>query len=220
LTDRPAEAPAVVFLHGLARTRLSMERLRRHVEAHGYDTWSTTYPSRTRSLTELAAAVSADIQRDLPGRALIGVTHSMGGIVARHMDLDWRGLVMLAPPNKGSALAASMSDLAAFQTLYGPAGQELAHPPAEWPLPTAPVAIIAGVSGVSATNPVSWLSGALGVFADLDHDGTVTVEEARLQGMVDFVTVDASHTWIMEHPEVREMVLRFAATGRLRAALS
>jgi hypothetical protein len=33
--------------------------------------------------------------------------------------------------------------------------------------------------------------------------------------MADFATVDASHTWIMNHPEVRAMVLEFLARGRL-----
>jgi len=31
--------------------------------------------------------------------------------------------------------------------------------------------------------------------------------------MADFATVDASHTWIMNHPEVRAMVLEFLRSG-------
>jgi hypothetical protein len=50
---------------------------------------------------------------------------------------------------------------------------------------------------------------------DEPSDGIVTVAETKLPGMADFATVDASHTWIMNHPEVRAMVLEFLARGRL-----
>jgi len=50
---------------------------------------------------------------------------------------------------------------------------------------------------------------------DEPSDGIVTVAETRLEGMVDFATVDASHTWIMNHPQARAMVLEFLARGRL-----
>ena len=206
--------PVVVFLHGIARTRLSMERLRRHVAGAGFRTWACTYPSRRMSVAELGRDVGRRLHRDLPGEELYAVTHSLGGIVARHVDARWKGIVMLAPPNRGSRMAAALADLAAFKELYGPAGLEMASP-GDWPVPPAPTAVIAGTKGLSLANPSSWLSTVLGIFEDADHDGTVSVEEARLQGMVDFATVDATHTWIMEHPRTRELVLRFLRSGRL-----
>lgn len=213
--EQSPEPPAVVFLHGLARTRVSMERLRWTVSRAGYRTWACTYPSRSRDLEALAVEVSSWIQRDLPGRRLVAVTHSMGGILVRHMALPWERILMMAPPNQGSSLAATVSDWRPFQAFYGPAGQEMADP-SEWPQPTAPTAVIAGTAGLTPTNPISWLSASLGVFsADVDHDGTVSVEEARLPGLVDFATVPASHSFIMEHPETRRMVLSFLETGWL-----
>ncbi len=213
----PEEKPAVVFLHGLARTRVSMERLRWRVSRAGYATWACTYPSRSGDLDALAADVAARIRRALPGRRLAAVSHSMGGILLRHIDLPWDRILMLAPPNRGSALAARLADWQPFQIFYGPAGQELADP-GPWPLPAAPTAVIAGTAGLTPTNPISWISTGLGVFPPgAAHDGTVSVEEARLPGLVDFATVPASHSFIMEHPETRRMVLRFLETGRLSA---
>jgi hypothetical protein len=79
--------------------------------------------------------------------------------------------------------------------------------------------VIAGTLARSPGNPVGWLSSALGVFADAGpSDGTVAVAETPLPGMVDFATVPASHTWIMNEPAVRAMVVRFLAQGRLRGA--
>ena len=56
------------------------------------------------------------------------VTHSMGGIILRHLRdprLTWSRAVMLAPPNQGSRLAAGLVRNPLFRWFYGPAGSEL-----------------------------------------------------------------------------------------------
>lgn len=90
--------PTVVFLHGLARSHRSLGRLRRAVERAGYPTWARGYPSRRLGLPELAAWLTQAIREDLGEREIFGVTHSLGGVVVRHMGqgLRWRGIVMLA----------------------------------------------------------------------------------------------------------------------------
>src|SRR5690606_35287038 len=82
---RRHERPAVVLLHGLGRTHRSMGGLRRHLERLGYPTWARTYRSRRGSIEELAAEVAGWTRRDLGSRPLVGVTHSMGGILIRYM---------------------------------------------------------------------------------------------------------------------------------------
>lgn len=209
--------PTVVFLHGIGRTHLSMGLLRGAVRRAGYPTWSRSYPSLWLSIGELADWVAQRVRADVPDGEIVGVTHSMGGIVARHMAglLPWRGIVMIAPPNRGSRLAHAFKDNPIFQWYFGPAGQELPDP-AGWPEPSAPFAIIAGTRGGSPLAPPGWVARASGVMPhDEPSDGIVTVAETKLPGMADFATVDASHTWIMNHPEVRAMVLEFLARGRL-----
>ncbi len=102
--------PTIVFLHGLGRTHRSMHGLRRYVEGLGYRTWARTYPSRRGRIEELAAEVAGQIRRDVGDQPIVGVTHSMGGILVRYMRdlLPWEGVVMLAPPNQGSRVAASL----------------------------------------------------------------------------------------------------------------
>lgn len=215
-----ADRPTVVLLHGLARTQRSMASLRRHLEAQGYPTWARTYPSRKRPVAELAELVAEWVLAEVPGEPAC-VTHSLGGILARHMGerVPWRRLCMLAPPNNGSRVARAMADNPLFKWVYGPAGQEVGDP-AGWPVPRAPVAVIAGTVRRSVSNPPSWLTAGLGLIAaDVPSDGTVAVEETRLAGMVDFATVEANHTWIMDHPQAREMILRFLETGRLTEPL-
>ncbi len=208
--------PPVVFLHGLGRSKLSMLALRRHVERAGFRTWSRTYPSRKMTVVEAAKAIAEWIREDLGDVPVLGVTHSLGGILARHMRdlLTWRGLVMLAPPNRGSAVAARFQGSPLFRWFTGPAGIEMAVPRG-WPPPPEPFAVIAGSCALSLVNPTSWLTRSLTVFGpDQPNDGTIAVAETRLPRMAAFATVEASHTWIMNDARTREMVLSFLTRGR------
>lgn len=213
--------PAVVFLHGLGRTHRAFGALRRAVEAAGYSTWARTYPSRRRSISELASALSAQIREEVGDRPILGVTHSLGGILARHMryDLDWRGVVMLAPPNRGSYVAAALGKKSWFRRLFGPAALDLGDDGRTWPDPPSPFAVIAGTRGPSLGNPPSWLIRALRLLpADDRHDGTVSLAETTLRGMAGFAEVPASHTHLANHPKTRELVLRFLADKNFGAA--
>ncbi len=207
--------PVVVFLHGLARTQRSLAGLKRQVEAAGYSTWSRTYPSRRLSVGELAETVAEQVKADLGDAPVVGITHSLGGILARHIGsrLSWQGIVMLAPPNRGSRVAQALRFHPLYRWFYGPAGQELGNY-RDWPMPPEPFAVIAGTRGVTLSNPPSWAIRSLKLLpVDAKHDGTVAVDETKLPGMRAFAEVPASHTFIMNHPHTRELVLRFLERG-------
>ncbi len=215
-----SERVTVVLLHGLARTRRSLSGLQRFLKANGYATWSHTYPSRRLSVAALAESVAERIEAELPDRPLVAVTHSMGGILVRHMAtrLPWRGVLMLAPPNAGSRVAAGLESNPVFRWYFGPAAQDVARC-GDWPAPPMPCAVIAGTRGASVGNVPSWLSSGLGLMPKGEpHDGTVTVAETMVTPMAAFATVPASHTWIMNHPETRRLVLHFLERGRFDGA--
>src|SRR5262249_53557279 len=116
--------PLVVLLHGLARGRGSMEKLGAVLRANDFETWSQTYPSRKHSISYLASAITELIVEHAGERPLCAVTHSMGGVIVRHLHdprLHWRRIVMLAPPNRGSRLAAGLVLNPIFRWFYGPA---------------------------------------------------------------------------------------------------
>jgi hypothetical protein len=56
-------------------------------------------------------------------------------------------------------------------------------------------------------NPLysSWIPG--------EDDGKVSVARAKVAGMLDFLVVPHSHTWITNSQEVIEQVIYFLATG-------
>jgi alpha-beta hydrolase superfamily lysophospholipase len=206
--------PLVVLLHGLARGRGSMAKLGAHLRAHDFETWSHTYPSRKHSITYLASALTELIAEHAAGRPIHAVTHSMGGVIVRHLHdprLHWQRIVMLAPPNQGSRLAAGLVRNALFRWFYGPAASELADP-STWPQPPAPFAVIAGTRSLALTNPTSWTIGRR-FPPDVANDGTVAVAEAKLPGMAAFAEVDATHTWIMNAPDVRRLVVSYLLAG-------
>ena len=210
----PADKPLVVLLHGLARGRGSMARLGTVLRTHGFETWSHTYPSRSHSITYLADALSDLIAARAGDRPLHAVTHSMGGIVLRHLHdsrLHWQRLVMLAPPNQGSQLAAGLVRNPVYRWFYGPAGTELADA-STWPMPPAPFAVIAGTRSRALGNPTSWTVGRR-FPATVRNDGTVAVDETRLAGMTAFAEVDATHTWIMNTPDVHRLVIGYLRAG-------
>jgi hypothetical protein len=147
------------------------------------------------------------------------VTHSLGGIVAREVlsrDAEWKKtlkpvrLVMIAPPNQGSAVAEALKDWLPYRAALGEVGQELTPEAiARMPLPPCEFGIIAGGKGDGkGLNPL--LGG--------DNDGLVTVDETRLPGAADFLLLDATHTFIMANEKSIEATRRFLETGRFGPA--
>jgi pimeloyl-ACP methyl ester carboxylesterase len=116
-TERP-----VVLLHGLGRSHRSMARMGRFLRQHGRRTLARTYPSRRLPVGELAETVAGWIGQEFGDEPVDAVTHSLGGILVRHMAdrVRFGRVVMLAPPNRGSELAAKLRDFGPFSLLFGP----------------------------------------------------------------------------------------------------
>jgi triacylglycerol lipase len=121
----------VVLLHGLARTSDSMEDMSVALEKSGYQVANVSYPSHEQPIETLTLlAVPEGLQRcadAAPGSKVHFVTHSLGGILVRYYfqnrSVDGMGrVVMLAPPNRGSAAVDAMREVPGFEWLNGPAG--------------------------------------------------------------------------------------------------
>jgi hypothetical protein len=220
------ERPPVVLLHGLARTRFSMSGLALHLGRAGFTTWSRTYPSRQLSIAASAEHIADAIARELPtGRPLAAVTHSLGGILLRHLAarIPFSRVVMLAPPNQGSRLSRALREGPIYRWFFGKAGQELAvipvvseAEPGPWPALPPSTAVIAGTRARGSWNPTGWVSRRARIFAPGEpNDGTLAVAETQIDGIAAFATVDASHSWIMNHPAARALVVRYLDTGTL-----
>lgn len=123
--DAEAAQQQVVLIPGLLAGAESLQSVRRELQAR-HVTTSTFYYTSSQGIAAAADLLSRELQRLAqvqPNTKLVLITHSMGGIVARAVVEDSKRfsanvtkLLMIAPPNHGSALA-ELSTRSLRQTL-------------------------------------------------------------------------------------------------------
>lgn len=212
-----AASDCVVLLHGLIRTSSSMERMAESLQEAGYRTANIDYPSRDYTVEELAPmAVEKGLEAcraEDDVDSIHFVTHSLGGILVRQYlsenDIPELGrVVMLGPPNQGSAAVDQLGDVPGFDWLNGPAGKQLGQGENSVPLRLGPATFELGViAGNRTIDPVT------SAVLENPDDGRVSVEDTKLEGMADFVVVDHSHAFMMRMTRPIELTLHFLKNG-------
>ena len=214
---KQAEGDYVLLLHGIARSSRQMTKLEARLTALGFEVINLDYPSRKRTIEDLATLVDAELRRLAPDdRPLHIIGFSMGGLVARglirwHRPARLGRVVQLAPPNCGSEVADMLKPRWAFRKFYGPAGQQLgtaADCHVGWlGAVDYELGIIAGTRSI---DPVSSL------IIDGPDDGKVAVRHTRLDGAADHITLPATHTFFPRNRHVIEQAMRFLLYGSFR----
>jgi pimeloyl-ACP methyl ester carboxylesterase len=220
IASSPSAQGGVVLLHGIARTVRSFGKMQKAIEASGFATLNLGYDSRRKPLEALAEDIHPAIQRftnDVEG-PIHFVAHSMGGLLtrvylAKHPLGRMGRVVMLGTPNGGSEIADRLKNFAIYRAYFGPAGQQLTteRDPATQallPSPHYPVGVIAGNRSVY---PLS------SVLLPKPNDGRVSVQNTRLDGMVDHIVIGASHPWLVRHRPAIDQTIAFLTDGRFRA---
>lgn len=207
----------VILLHGLARTSMSMNKMQRALLEEGYKTANISYPSRDHTVEELAQMAIPEGLRQCRSNDDIErihfVTHSLGGILVRQYlstgSIDGLGrVVMLGPPNQGSAAVDKLAGVPGFDWLNGPAGRQLGKGENSVPRKLGPANFELGV--IAASRTIDPITSAV---LENPDDGRVSVVDTKLEGMADFVVVEHSHAFMMRMRKPIELTIRFLETG-------
>jgi pimeloyl-ACP methyl ester carboxylesterase len=202
-------AETVVFVHGLYMNGLELGLLRHRVGRAGFETRQFAYRTLTRTPEQNAKALGLYLQAFQTQRLHI-VAHSLGGLVTLRMfqqgvKLPPGRVVFMGSPVRGSRFARYLGELGLGWTI-GKSGPEAlaAEHEARWTEPRE-LGVIAGTHEfrINPLNPR----------LPSPHDGIVSVEETRIEGAKDSVTIHSNHTGMLFTRELAEQVTQFLSTG-------
>lgn len=118
---------------------------------------------------------------------------------------------MLSPPNKGSEITEKLKDTFLYKSITGPAGQQLGIGENSVPKTLWPIHVGLGIiSGNRSLDP--WFS----FMIEGDDDGKVSIENARLEEINDFLAVESSHPFMMRNPEVTDQIVFYLMNGKFK----
>ena len=204
----------VIRLHGLARTDSSLNKIAKTLKDSGYLTVNVNYPSTKYKIEKLAKnTITKALAKCPKGSKINFVTHSMGGILVRqylseHSIKNMGRVVMLAPPNKGSQVVDYLHKVPGFKLINGPAGTQLGTGEQSVPNMLGAVDFEVGIiAGSNSFNPL------LSLILPMPHDGKVSVENTKLEGMQDHIELSVTHTFMMNNKEVIFQLLYFLKNG-------
>lgn len=200
----------VVLVHGLWMPGAETVLLRRRLAAVGFVTRQFCYRSVNEDLGANTHQL-AEYLREVPGDTVHVLGHSLGGVVAvkalQEHPLERIGrVVCLGAPLRGSHAARTLAGLPGGRRLIGgslPAFLRGAVSP--WSSQTE-LGLIAGRSPLGGGQLLGGLTSP--------HDGTIAVEETRLEGATEHIVLPVSHLSMLWSRTAAEHVLRFLESGR------
>ena len=214
LSDDLHAHECVILLHGLARSDSSMLKLAAVLNAQGYATVNYGYPSTKHSVKKLADEAVGDALSLCPrGSRVHFVTHSMGGLLVRQYlstqtIANLGRVVMLGTPNKGSQVVDILKNLPGFRAINGPAGMQLGTEAESCPSQLGAANFDVGI--IAGNRSINWILSSMLPGSD---DGKVTVENTKLKGMSDHVTLPVTHPFMMKNDVVIEQVVNYLKDG-------
>jgi pimeloyl-ACP methyl ester carboxylesterase len=178
----------------------------------GMKTHVFRYRSVVSSMSDIAVRL-ADFARDLRAERLHFVGHSLGGLVIlralEHFpNLPPGRVVFLGTPAVASRAAVGVAERLAWASrLLGRCVAEelLTERARRWEIDRQ-LGIVAGTRRAGLGHFFTTLDG--------DNDGTVSVNETRLPGATDYITVPVGHMGLLLSARVARETCRFLKDGR------
>lgn len=195
----------IIILHGLYMHGMVMQPLSRKLRNLGYHTKVLTYNSVAINQQRLFTKIDQALSKTMPN---ILVGHSLGGIVIKQY-LEARQsrpssishVVTIGSPLQGASIVTRIQSLGMGNLLGNAPNFGLREHQDEWQFPQK-------LGSIAGTMPI----GARALFmmdTDSPSDGTVTVEETKIDGMTDHIETPYTHTSLIYSAYVAKQIDHF-----------
>lgn len=202
----------IIILHGLYMHGLVMQPLSQKLRKLGYETQVLSY--NTIAIDESSLFDSIDHSLN-PLTANVLVGHSLGGLMIKRYLANRKPttslishVVAIGSPLKGASIVGRIQDLGLGAILGNSPHHGLNKHDDAWAFPQK-------LGSIAGTMPI----GARPLLIRNDNtmsDGTVTVEETRLDGMQDHIEVKQTHTSLIYNTCVPQQIDHFIRTDYFR----
>ncbi|HHF2976651.1 TPA: triacylglycerol lipase [Vibrio diabolicus] len=202
----------IIILHGLYMHGLVMQPLSQKLRKLGYETQVLSY--NTVAIDESSLFDSIDHSLN-PLTANVLVGHSLGGLMIKRYLANRKPttslishVVAIGSPLKGASIVGRIQDLGLGAILGNSPHHGLNRHNDAWAFPQK-------LGSIAGTMPI----GARPLLIRNDNtmsDGTVTVEETRLEGMQDHIEVKQTHTSLIYNTFVPLQIDHFIRTDYFR----
>ncbi len=203
----------VVLIHGIWMNGIDMSLMAWRLRRHGYKVRHFRYRSVTRNPRHNALMLQ-ELVSEIHTPVIHYICHSLGGLVIRHFFFDFPAqkpgrVVTLGTPHRPSHSACRLS-----QNFLG-----------EWMLgKSVENGLLGNVPPWKGSHELGSIAGSMrfgfGMIIQglpAPNDGTVSVEETRVDNMKDHAIVHASHTGLLLSAAAAKLSIEFLENGRFTA---
>ncbi|HAS6796632.1 cobinamide adenolsyltransferase [Vibrio parahaemolyticus] len=202
----------IIILHGLYMHGLVMQPLSQKLRKLGYETQVISYNTVAIDESSLFDSIDHSLS-PLTANVLVG--HSLGGLMIKRYLANRKPttslishVVAIGSPLKGASIVGRIQDLGLGAILGNSPHHGLNKHDDAWAFPQK-------LGSIAGTVPI----GARPLLIRNDNtmsDGTVTVEETRLDGMQDHIEVKQTHTSLIYNTFVPQQIDHFIRTDYFR----
>ena len=200
---------AIILVPGLWMTGLDMSLIRKRLARADYTTRQFSYHSVRSTPIENAMDLHRFAQTvDYP--VIHYVCHSLGGLIIRHLFNEYPDqrpgrVVTLSTPHKPSTAALTLSQFTSGRLILGKSTTRgLLGDVPPW-CNSHDLGVIAGNLRLGIGMIVPGIT--------KPNDGTVAIEETKLENITDHIVMRVSHFGILISPRVSQQILYFIKHG-------
>jgi len=203
----------IILVHGLWMTGMELTLLKHRLEAdHGFKCLMFSYPSVTGQMIDHVGKLRELAQAQQCER-LHFVGHSLGGVVCYKLlestnDLPSGRAVLMGSPMQGSRTLEALSNWTLGRVAVGDEVRKevLQSEPRHWD-GRRDIGLIAGSVNMGFGR---FFTGEMAG----NSDGTVLIEETKLDGAADHIVLPVTHTSMVFSPLATRQVAKFLKQGK------